>query len=85
MKKKIKAIYRDIMQDSDEMKFWREKLEKEIEALLEEERKEMDITEYEAYRDRYYKIAMLAEEGGFTLGFRYVMQLIVECGLGALL
>ena len=56
MKDKIREIYKNIVQNSDEMKFQRERLEKRIETLLEKERKEMDITEYERYRDQYYEI-----------------------------
>ena len=52
MKDKIREIYKNIVQNSDEMKFQRERLEKQIETLLEKERKEMDITEYERYRDQ---------------------------------
>lgn len=82
MKDRIQEIYKNVVQDSDKTKFQRERLEKQIERLLEKERKEMDITEYERYRDQYFEIAMLAEESGFIQGFQYVMQLIVECGLG---
>ncbi|MCI9228034.1 MAG: hypothetical protein HFG86_08400 [Dorea sp.] len=82
MKDKIREIYKNIVQNSDEMKFQRERLEKQIETLLEKERKEMDITEYERYRDQYYEITLLAEESGFILGFQYAMQLIAECGSG---
>lgn len=83
MKDKIREIYKNIVQNSDEMKFQRERLEKQIETLLEKERKEMDITEYERYRDQYYEITLLAEESGFILGFQYAMQLIAECGSGS--
>ena len=79
MKDRIREIYKNVAQDSDELKMWREKLEKQIEIILEKERDQTNITEYETCRDRYYEIAMLAEEGGFILGFQYMLQLIIEC------
>ena len=78
----VKKFMIQCIWNSDEMKFQRERLEKQIETLLEKERKEMDITEYERYRDQYYEITLLAEESGFILGFQYAMQLIAECGSG---
>lgn len=82
MKDRIREIYKNVVQDTDEMKFQRENLEKQIETLLEKERKGMGFTEYERYRDQFYTIAMMAEENGFVLGFQYVMRLLMECGLG---
>ena len=45
MKDKIREIYKNIVQNSDEMKFQRERLEIQIVTLLEREGKEVDITE----------------------------------------
>lgn len=61
MKERIKEIYQNIIQNSDEMKLYRGKLDRQIDSLLTKEKSEMDIIKYEIYRDRYYEVATLAE------------------------
>lgn len=76
---KIKEIYINIVQQTKEMQKQRENVERQIESLLIEEREKMGKMEYELYRDKFYQVVMLAEEGGFNLGFRYAVQLMEEC------
>lgn len=76
---KIKEIYRSIMQETEEMKVQREKVEKCIDDILEEQKQAENRREYEMFRDRFYQVAMIAEEGGFILGFRYATQLMAQC------
>lgn len=74
---RIKEIYKSILQGTEEMRKQRDIVEKEIEIILMEEKTKK--SEYENSRDRYYQVAMLAEEGGFILGFQYAVQLMREC------
>lgn len=76
---KITGIYRSIMQETEELKIQRERVEKYIEEILEKRKKKMSKTEYEICRDLFYQVATMAEEGGFVLGFQYATRLMAEC------
>ncbi len=76
---KINEIYRSIMQEAEEMKEHRKKVDNCIENVLEDYKKKMEEAEYEICRDMFYRVAMTAEEGGFVLGFQYAVQLMEEC------
>lgn len=76
---KITEIYKSMMQETEDMQRQREALEKEIEAILLKEKKEMETDKYEIFREKFYQTAMLAEESGFKMGFRYAAQLMEEC------
>lgn len=78
---KIKEIYQNLMQETDEMKYQRKILEEKVEFMLRETGNQMDREAYEAFRDRFYEVAMVAEENGFILGFRYAVKLIMKCNV----
>ena len=59
---KIKEIYQNLMQETDEMKYQRKILEEKVEFMLRETGNQMDREAYEAFRDRFYEVAMVAEE-----------------------
>lgn len=79
MMDKINEIYKEMVQESEEMKVLRKKVEECIENILAGRKKEMKQTEYELCRDLFYQVAMVAEEAGFSLGFQYAAQLMAEC------
>lgn len=68
-----------MIQESDHRDHVKQEIEKEIEKLLEEEKKKMDGAEYEKYRDKVFAVAELAEEEGFIKGFKYAVMLMAEC------
>ena len=76
---KIKEIYQNLMQETEEMKHQRKIVEQKIESVMEESRNKVSTEEYETFRDRFYEVAMVAEENGFVLGFQYAVKLIMEC------
>lgn len=76
---KIKGIYKNILLGTNEIQKQRGIVDKQIENFLMEEREEMEGRVFETLRDKFYQIAMLAEENGFILGFQYAVQLMAEC------
>lgn len=76
---KIEEIYKSIMQETEHMKIQREILERKIETVLKETEYGICGHNYEKCRDTLYEVAMVAEEGGFKLGFRYTAQLMAQC------
>lgn len=78
---KIKEIYQNLMQETEEMKHHRKIVEQKIESVMEESGNKISKEEYETFRDRFYEVAMVAEENGFILGFRYAVKLIMECNV----
>lgn len=76
---KIDEIYRCIVQETEEMREHRQKVDQYIESILEDYKERVKEKEYEMCRDRFYQVALKAEEGGFCLGFRYAVCLMAEC------
>lgn len=76
---KIEEIYKNILQDTGAFREQRVILESKVEDVLKEERDSISIQEYESQRDSFYEIAMIAEQGGFKIGFQYAVQLLAEC------
>lgn len=79
MDKRIRRIYRSIIQDTNYMDDARQEIQKEVEKILEEERKQMDWRDYEKYRDKVFSAVAVAEERGFIKGFKYAVMLLAEC------
>ena len=79
---RIEEIYRNI-QETDDVIRKRREVELLIEELLggkrQENTKDEDMTDYEKNRDRFYEVAVAAEQYGFILGFQYAVQLMKEC------
>lgn len=76
---KIEEIYRNILQETGAFREQRVKLESKVEDVLKKEKDGISVQAYELQRDSFYEIAMIAEEGGFKLGFQYAVQLMIEC------
>jgi hypothetical protein len=76
-RKMIRTIYKNIA--AGEKNGIRIEIEQEITDILSEEKDHMDQESYERYRDRLYQAVSVAEEGGFVMGFRYAVDLLMEC------
>ena len=73
----IRTIYRNIA--ASEKNEIRIEIEKEIADILYAEKGHMDQESLERYRDKLYQAVSIAEEGGFVMGFRYAVDLLMEC------
>lgn len=73
----IRTIYKKVM--LEEKQRIRMEAEKEILGLFQKERGCADPKEGEEYRDKIYQAISIAEEGGFVMGFRYAVNLFLEC------
>ena len=74
----LQEIYKNFIQEKEEDK---EScvLKKEVLHLLGDSKSYPDQQIYEKYRDMAFKAAEAGEEAGFYRGFRYAMQLFMEC------
>ncbi|MCI8561660.1 MAG: hypothetical protein HFH03_11160 [Dorea sp.] len=76
---KIEEIYKNVLQDTGVIREQRAILESKVEDVLKEEKGSISRQAYESHRDSFYEVAMIAEQGGFKLGFQYAVQLLAEC------
>ncbi|MGN0399159.1 MAG: hypothetical protein ACI4EO_03435 [Blautia sp.] len=53
-----------------------QELEKVVDEVLSECRDALSASEYEAWREKFYKVAFCAQENGFLAGFRYSVDLL---------
>ena len=53
-----------------------QKLEEAVNEVLAEYRDSLSSSEYEAWREKFYKVAFCAQENGFLAGFRYSVDLL---------
>ena len=51
-------------------------LEQAVNEVLAEYRDSLSSSEYEAWREKFYKVAFCAQENGFLAGFRYSVDLL---------
>ena len=78
MDKILQNIYKNLMQEVEEDEISL-RLKKEILYLLEDSESYPDQATYEKCRDMAFRAAGVGEEAGFYRGFRYAMQLFMEC------
>lgn len=78
MDKILEEIYKNLIQEmeEDETSLM---LKKKILHLLEDSQSYLDQETYEKCRDMAFRAAGAGEEAGFYRGFRYAMQLFMEC------
>ena len=79
MNKKITEIYNTMIQRTKFTDEISRDLEKKIKGMLKEEEGQMEMLEYEQYRNKLFEAASIAEEAGFIKGFRYAVLLMAEC------
>lgn len=79
MSGKIKEIYDAMIQRTKYTDDISKDMDKKIKDLLKQEESEMESLEYEQYRNKLFQVATIAEEAGFTKGFRYAVLLMAEC------
>lgn len=78
MDKILQNIYKNLIQEMEEDEISL-RLKEEILRLLKDSESYPDQTTYEKCRDMAFRIAGAGEEAGFYRGFRYAMQLFMEC------
>lgn len=78
MENLMRDIYKNLMQEMEEDEISRG-LKKEVIQLIGDRSSYPDIQTYGEYRDKAFAIAGAGEEAGFCRGFRYAMQLFMEC------
>lgn len=74
----IKDIYTNIAYPSKNAQMEGRKMDELISELLQEKKETMNTKELEQYRDILYDVANKAEEIGFTIGFKYGVEIIIE-------
>ena len=78
MERLMRDIYKNLIQEMEEDEISRS-LKREVIQLIGDRRSYPDIQTYSAYRDMAFAIAQVGEEAGFCRGFRYALQLFMEC------
>ncbi len=78
MDKILEGIYKNLMEEMqvDETSL---RLKEEILHLLKDSQSYLDQATYEKCRDMAFRAAGAGEEAGFYRGFRYAVQLFMEC------
>lgn len=74
----IKNIYKNIAYPSKNAQMEGRKTDEFINELLQEKKRKMTAQELEQYKDTLYEVAGKAEEVGFTIGFKYGVEIIME-------
>lgn len=74
----IKNIYKNIVYPSKNAQMEGRKMDEFIDKLLQQKKRIMTIQEFEQYRDVLYEVASKAQEIGFTIGFKYGVEIIME-------
>lgn len=74
----IKNIYKNIVYPSKNAQMEGRKMDEFIDELLQQKKRNMTIQEFEQYRDVLYEVSGKAEEIGFTIGFKYGVEIIME-------
>ena len=74
----MRDIYKNLIQEMEEDEISRS-LKREVIQLIGDRRLYPDTQTYRAYRDMAFAIAQVGEEAGFCRGFRYALQLFMEC------
>lgn len=82
MESKIREIYDNLVRGTKFMDEVSREVEKNVDKIVKKEKKEMDIKEFETYRDRFFLAASIGEEAGFVKGFTYAVALMAECLTG---
>lgn len=76
MYEKIRSVYEEYVKDREEDEI-SIKLRKEICEML--KKYVVDEKEINEWLDMTFRIAEAGEEAGFIRGFRYAVQLIIDC------
>lgn len=74
----IKEIYKRVIQDSKNMELVDKAVTQEIMELTAQQKVEMQLEDYEKYRDILYQVAEIAKEEAFFIGFRYGVKMLLE-------
>lgn len=74
----IKEIYKNIAYSLEYMQQKSKEVDEYINEILNRDRQNLDNNEYEKKRDILFGVANKAEEMGFTVGFKYGVELILE-------
>ena len=74
----MRDIYKNLIQEMEEDEISRS-LTREVIQLIGDRHSYPDTQTYGAYKDRAFAIAQAGEEAGFCRGFRYALQLFMEC------
>ncbi len=74
----VREIYKNLIQEMEEDEISR-MLKDEVIELIGDSKSYPDEQAYGEYRDKAFVIAGAGEEAGFCRGFRYALQLFMEC------
>ena len=74
----LKKIYEEVIVYEAEAVNIRRGIEDEVKNLMTSYPSKLDRKEKEAFEDRCYNISYFAEFGGFRLGMKYAVQILME-------
>lgn len=74
----LKKIYEEVIVYEAEAVNIRRGIEDEVKNLMTSYASKLDGKEKEAFEDMCYKISYFAEFGGFRLGMKYAVQILME-------